>query len=283
MHQSEWLDEAKKVPVGQHRRVYHGAERRPNLVVWNNEESWSAYCHACGTGGKVWKKSLQRVEVEAPVYRKYLNLNQCVTLPVLAQQYPSKYAAMVVLLHSKRMSTALLQRYKPLYNLEDDRIVLRFNGVYMGRDCTERSHAKWLHYHHDNPVGFVYLQSKNTYRTREPVVMTEDVFSAIKINHYTGLSTLCCLGVKISDELIEFILDCHAASRTRTHFSTGVPIYPIVCFDGDDAGDRGRLAARDRFGIRGIAFDEVRVPDGLDPKDLRPNELVELFKHIGDQ
>ena len=61
-----------------------------------------------------------------------------------------------------------------------------------------------------------------------------------------------------------------------------MPVYPIVCFDGDDAGDHGRLAARDRFGIRGIAFDEVRVPDGLDPKDLRPNELVELFKHIGD-
>ena len=90
MHQSEWLDEAKKVPVGQHRRVYHGAERRTSLVVWNNEDSWSAYCHACGTGGKVWKKSLQRVEVEAPVYRKYLNLKQCVTLPVLAQHYPSK-------------------------------------------------------------------------------------------------------------------------------------------------------------------------------------------------
>ncbi len=44
MHRSEWLDQCKRVPVGQTRRVVHGAEGRPNLVLYNNPDSWSAYC-----------------------------------------------------------------------------------------------------------------------------------------------------------------------------------------------------------------------------------------------
>lgn len=268
MHHSEWLDDAKRVPVGQHRRVYHGAERRPNLVVWNNEDSWSCYCHACHTGGKVYKQVLQRPAVSAPVYRKYLNESDCCTLPYLARTHREKYKRLVLLLHKKHMSTALLAKYKPLYNLVDDRVVFRFNGVSIGRDVTERSHAKWLKYYDDEPMEFVYLRGENTQQLREPVILTEDLFSAMKVTHYTGHSSLCCLGTRIHDSIVSFI--------------TADRFYPILAFDGDEAGDAAKRAASKRLSLRGVEYSAVRVPDGLDPKDLNHRELLELFDFIGE-
>lgn len=273
LHRSEWLADAERVPVGQHRRVYHGAERRPNLVVYNNTDSWSCYCHACHDGNKVYKQVLQKA-VEVPtVMRKYLSTTDCCTLPELAQKHPDKFKRLVVLLHRKRMSTALLTPYEPLYNLTDDRLVLGFNGAYVGRDCTERSHSKWFHYYTVTPLDYVYLQGSFTLGTREPVVLTEDLFSAIKVKHYTGLSTLCCLGTHVSDSIVGFL----------TYPRADKVMYPVLAFDGDAAGDTAKKVASTRLQIRGVPFTSVRVPDGNDPKDLSPSELQELFKGVRNE
>lgn len=269
MHRSEWLDLAERVPVGQHRRHYHGAERRPNLVVWNNPDSWSAWCHACHEGGKVMKEVLQPIAELVPVFQKYLSLSDCCTLSELSTAHPARFKRLVVLLHQKGMSTTLLAPYSPLYSLIDDRLVLGWQGRYVGRDCTGKHHAKWLVYHNNShvPMDYLYLQGENTCKTREAVVLTEDVFSAIKLNAYTGLSTLWCMGTHVSDAIIAFLITCTKPVR-----------YPVLAFDGDTAGDKAARVAAKRLGIRGVGFSTVQVPRGLDPKDLTPLQINNLFK-----
>lgn len=271
MHTSEWLDLAQKVPVGQSRRYFHGAETRPNLVVYNNATSYSAWCHSCQTSGYKPKQVLQAVPEAPPQLHKYLSASDCVTLSELARGHSEKFKRLVLLLHKKRMSTALIAPYKPVYNLLDNRLVFTFNGNSVGRDCTERHHAKWFHYQSTStPLDFLYLQGENTYSTREPLILVEDLFSAIKVNRYTGYSTLWCQGTYVSDAIIGFIT---YPSRV---------FYPVLAFDGDSAGDKARRTASKRLGIRGVEFSAVEVPDDLDPKDLSCTELNELFNFLGE-
>lgn len=277
MHRSEWLDLAKRVPVGQSRRFRHGAEGRSNLVVYNNPDSWSAYCHSCKVGGKVYKELLQKVDVAAPVYRKYLNSS---TLCALQDLPKAKYKDLVLLLHSKCISTVLLNKFNPKYNTEDDRLVFQFNGVSIGRDCTGRSNAKWLHYHHDNPKEFVYLQGRLV-GDCEPLILVEDLFSAIKINQYTGWSTLCCLGTRISDEIIRFVTSgTYTSSEQGAVHTRAVRRFAVAAFDGDCAGLHAERSLISRLSIRGVGYRTVRIPSGLDPKDLNHTQLVETFKFL---
>lgn len=279
MHRSEWLDQCKHVPVGQSRRVYHGAEGRPNLVLYNNPDSWSAYCHSCKEGGKVMKTMMEPVDTSAPVFHKYLSTKDLVTLKGME---PRAYKDLVNLLHDKGMSTALFKGLNVFYNTADQRLVFRFKGVDIGRDCTGRSPAKWLHYHNDNPAEYVYLQGK-TVREYEPVIMTEDLFSAIKINYYTGYSAMCCLGTRITDEIVKSFSGLSGDAKERSTNILRKERVAVFAFDGDGAGDRARRDASNRFGLRSIPFVSVSIPRGLDPKDLSAAELINLFKFLETQ
>jgi hypothetical protein len=271
MDKHEWLADAQRVPVGQSRRVYHGAESRPNLVVYNNPDCYSAWCHSCQKSGYVPKEVLQRVDTSAPVFHKCLSATDCVTLPELARGHPEKFKRLTLLLHKKHMSGALIAPYSPVYSLTDDRLVFTFKGSSVGRDCTERSHAKWLHYHNTaEPREFLYLQGEITQGTREPVVLVEDLFSAIKVHKYTGLSTLWCKGTHISDAIITFL----------TYPKRTVELYPVLAFDGDVAGHKAYRTASKRLSIRAVPFTHVVVPDGLDPKDLNHTGLLTLFEGV---
>ena len=146
MHKSEWLDLCKRVPVGQTRRTRHGAEGRPNLVLYNNPDSWSAYCHSCKTSGFVRKEYLEPVDTSVPVYKKYLDTRDLVSLEAMSD---ADFKRLVLLLHDKCMSLPVMSKFNPLYNKGDERLVFRFDGVDIGRDCTGRSPAKWLKYHNE--------------------------------------------------------------------------------------------------------------------------------------
>lgn len=267
MQRHEWLSLAQKVPVGQSRRFYHGAESRPNLVVYNNPTSYSAWCHSCHTYGYKPKDVLQPV-IEAPKLQKWLNHADCCSLTELASKHPSKFRQVVLLLHKKGMSIPLLQSCNPCYNLTDCRLVLQCGDAYIGRDMTGQSSAKWFHYYSQKPMDFLYLQGENKYSTREPIVLTEDLFSAMKVQQYTGLSALCCFGTHVSDAIVGFL------TYPNSNY------YPILAFDGDKAGWRATRDASKRLGIRGVPYTTVKIPDDKDPKDLSPIELNELFQGV---
>ena len=58
LHHSEWLLKAKAVPVGHKRRVHHGCGATASMDVWNNPDSWAAYCQRCHDSGRVYKEYL---------------------------------------------------------------------------------------------------------------------------------------------------------------------------------------------------------------------------------
>lgn len=269
MHSSEWINLAKKVPCGQSRRHYHGSENRPNLIVFNNPDSWSSYCHSCKTSGIVKKQYMQKVdEVAPPKVQKYLSERDVVTLEHLSEKHTERFKRLVLLLHRKHMSLAVLAPLCPVYSLTDERLIFRFPHLDLGRDCTERSPAKWLHYHNSRyPYGtaqFVYLQGTNAYETREPVILTEDLFSAQKVRFYTGYSTMCILGTRLDDTALKFVLDR----------------YVVCATDGDSAGHKAAQMLKQRCNLFSIPYTKATIPEGLDPKDLTPPQLIDLFKFL---
>lgn len=276
IHRSEWLDQARKVPVGQKRRVFHGAEHTAAMDVYNNEDSWSCYCHRCHDSGKVYKQVIQKVKEDTPIYRKFYNVKDTCSLQTLAKDHRYKYEQLVKLLHEKGMSTALINPYNPRYNLKDDRLCFVIDGVAVGRDCLGTSTAKWLMYHNDDPKGFVYLQGQKTGKTCEPVIMVEDLFSAIKVKHYTGFSTLWLQGTRISDECIRLFITVEDTQPMHNKRNA------VLCLDSDAAGYAGANTIRSRFSLLGLPVSQVDIPVGLDPKDLNHKELIQYFKHLED-
>lgn len=276
IHRSEWLDQARKVPVGQKRRVFHGAEHTAAMDVYNNEDSWSCYCHRCHDSGKVYKQVIQKVKEDTPIYRKFYNIKDTCSLQDLAKDHKDKYTRLVRLLHEKGMSTALINPYNPRYNLKDERLCFVIDGVAVGRDCSGNSTAKWLMYHNDDPKGFVYLQGQKTGKTCEPVIMVEDLFSAIKVKHYTGFSTLWLQGTRISDECIRLFIE------TKGEQSLYNQKHAVLCLDSDSAGYAGANTIRSRFSLFGLPVSKVDIPVGLDPKDLNHKALIQHFKHLED-
>ena len=260
LHHSEWLSKAKAVPVGQKRRVHHGCGATASMDVWNNPDSWSAYCHRCHDSGRQYKEFFTPVPKDVVVYRKYCNSADLLELSVLRSKHPEWFRRVIVLLQAKGVSTALLEGVGALlrYNFKDHRLVLTFDGVDIGRDCTGSSPAKWLKYYRDNGLGYVYLQGKNLQDVR--VVITEDVFSAAKITYYTGLSSMCLLGTGLDDKKVKTLL--------------GKSV--VVCTDGDAAGYKAAKEIKQRLQVLNVPC-TLKIKDGLDPKDMSPYELTEFL------
>ena len=260
MHSSEWLSKAKQVPVGQKRRVDHGCGATKSLDVWNNSDSWSAYCHRCKTSGRQYKEFYEEVPKDTIVYRKYCNDKDLVELTELAQKHQLWYKRVIVLLQAKGVSTELLRAVgaRLKYNVMDHRLVLKFPRVDLGRDCTGTNGAKWLRYYRDDGDGYLYLQGENVFDKR--VCITEDFFSAAKIRYYTGLSALCLLGTSLDD--------------TKVHLVMNKAVY--VCTDGDQAGYDCYDQIKRRLAPLGVDVLN-KITDGYDPKDLTPQELRDLL------
>ena len=264
LHHSEWLADAKKVPIGQKRRIFHGAERTRAMDIWNNEDSWSAYCHRCHESGKVYKEYLQKPVVAPVQHIKYLDKGSLVHPNALAVIDAQEYRRLVVFLQSKGVSLPVLRHLNPMFSTLDKRLVFQSQGVAVGRDITDTSAMKWYKYPVPEPRGFLYSQGRNAFSTHEPVVLCEDVFSCAKVWYYTGCSTMCLLGTNFEDAKVKFLLDKNAEV--------------LIATDGDKGGWDAVKVIRSRCDLLGIPYMVLHVPDGCDPKDLKPKQLLELVR-----
>ena len=262
LHHSEWLAQAKAVPVGQKRRVRHGAERTLALDVWNNEDSWSAFCHRCHESGKVYKEYLQKPLIAPVRHIKYLDKGSLAQPDKLAVIDSQEYKRLIVFLQSKGVSLTVLKHLNPMFSTLDKRLVFQSQGVAIGRDITGTSAMKWYKYPTDNQRGFVYSQGRNRFSNYEPIVLCEDMFSCAKVQYYTGYSTMCLLGTNFEDAKVKFLLDKNAEV--------------LVATDGDKGGWDSAKVIRSRCELLGIPHKVLDVPTGCDPKDLKPKQLLEL-------
>lgn len=246
----EWLQDAQRLSVGQHDRVYHGAEHRRNMVVWNKPDCWSCYCHACNEGGIVYKEHASLVQVpEPPVV--LLKPPTVLESPEIPQVYKH--------LQEKGVSLTILRKYKPQFSPIDKRLVLTDGSAVLGRDLTGRAPAKWCNYNMQRVF-------KTCSHHGKLLVLTEDVYSAAKIQYYyPEVSSMALMGTRLHRECIQLL--------TAT---TGV----CAWFDADTAGRSATQAVRLACRAIGVPFVTTSGIRAVDPKLHVAHEIQEVLQNV---
>lgn len=261
--ESEWLKEAKRLHVGEAQRIYHGAEKRPNLVIQNKPDRWIAYCHRCHEGAVVMKE-LVKIGITPPA-KKERNAHSPgqlwpVTLDAPALNVP--IAEIVNFLHTKDMSLMLIKDANPMYSPSDQRLVFSTPDATIGRDLTGTSKSKWYSYQVSEFCRASYKPfSGNT------IVLTEDYFSALKAQYYAPQNGLAVamLGTELRAGLTVEL--CKAAEV-------------VVATDADQAGDTAAVQIKRTLDLLGIKNRRVRPTDGLDPKNMQEEYFNQVWNSM---
>lgn len=254
LRQDDWLHHAKRLAVGMRTRVRHLNERRPNMTVGNERGHWWAYCQACKQGGRLDK---DHVLLQGPV--EPLDRAQELTVPpdlrpVLGSEYETTVGRFLA---SKGMMFPYLP--KLWYSESRKRLCLQDPaGTWHGRDMTERSAAKWLHYGKPHIVGNI----------GHATVITEDLFSMFKMEYalrpgpHGLLQVASTLGAELSAPAALALKNCRRI---------------IWAYDGDKAGDDGYTQASKRMRVHGPKQYRARPPEGMDPKDMTCEAIREMI------
>lgn len=250
LHEHEWLEQAKRLSVGMRMRVRHGRERRLNMTVANERDRWWCYCQACKQGGVLMKEHV--LLTAAPIVEQELTLPTDLK-PVLRSDYEDTVGRFLA---SKGMMFPYLpklwfsQRARRLC-LQDD------SGGWHGRDMTDKSNAKWLHYNKAHIIGTV----------GDTTIITEDIFSMYKVRFALGdcpeVGTASTLGAGCSTTAALALKNCTTL---------------VWAYDGDSAGDAGFKSASKRMRVLVPRQIRARPPEGLDPKDMYCADIRELLK-----
>jgi hypothetical protein len=256
----EWLPLAKRLAVGAKNRVHHRSERRPNMVVGHEQGYYWSYCQACKEGGRRDKDHVRLVAVE-PARSRELSLPSDL---VEVRSSSETLRAIGAFLARKHMDFAYLPEM--YFSRERMRLLLRdYAGNYFGRDLTERSPQKWLHY---KKVDFASPSAPQA-TTALLNVIVEDLFSAYKIQWAmsdTGVHVYCSLGTRISDSLMLRL--------------TRAAVPACIMYDGDGAGIAGADYELPRLRSFGLPVRRISTPLGFDPKDLTIDQLRQLIGEV---
>lgn len=222
LRKDDWEKEAKRLAVGQTSRIYHGAERRPNLVIRNLADRYTAYCHSCHEGSVIMKDVVRVTDnVPAPtmVHR---------SSPGLTQEYASWDVGLqldiVRFLISKDVSLAMLKHtIMPSYSISDNRLVFTTPDQVVGRDLTGQSHSKWYTYTSVNSFN----RAAHKDFAGKQVWLTEDYFSALKGQYYANrLNKQDILFVSLMGTVLHPELTVELCKASEV----------IILLDHDDAG-----------------------------------------------
>lgn len=262
----EWLKQAQGIAVGRKLRVRHTCGRTPSMDVYNNEDSWSAWCFRCHAGGTVKKehqtlrKAVQDVDRIGPVPPD--------TIP-LAEAYSFEQAQTWRLLTQKGCPPGVIPEEVLWYSRSARRIMLRSGQRALGRAVDPNRQPKWLMYGdwHGAPKLWVTRApaggTEPAPGVRNTWALSEDLLSAFKIakaieTHAPGscIGVATTLGTALTDRTLPLFLNSD-----------------IMCmYDGDDAGLQGFRAMRQRLAVFGSTVQDLRPATG-DPKDTPLEEL----------
>ena len=246
LRREDWLHLAQGLAIGRNARYPHKGDRttRPNLVVSNAPDRWSAYCMSCKRGAAVFKEHV-RYSPRAPKASTELALPKDMQhwreLPLWQRENIARF------LLSKNMSALFLPEL--YYSKERERLLLSWAGAWLGRDLTGDSPQKWLTYN-----GARYLPP--ALAEGKPVALvTEDPFSMFKVAAACPEHAVyCALGTRLTDAL--------ALALSGQHSQT------LFLFDGDKPGWEGALRSARRMRGLGQRAREACAPWGQDPKDM---------------
>ncbi|ARW58991.1 DNA primase [Pectobacterium phage vB_PatP_CB5] len=254
----DWLHIAKRLAIGQKRRVTHGCGRTAALDVYNNDDSWSAYCFRCKESGRVLKEhqSIRVVKEDTsrigPVPATAFHISQ-------ATQYEQR--RIWELLVQKGCPPGIIPEEVLWFSRSSNRILLRQGLLAQGRALSPQQQPKWLMY------GDWWNQPRiwwTRYRGAGPMVLVEDVLSSYKVAKAielyapeSSVSVAAVLGTVVTSASLRLV-----AGRD------------VLCmFDGDSAGAVGSRELQQRLAVFGGSFVDVRPEQG-DPKDMSLEEIA---------
>jgi len=253
---ADWLSIAQRLPVHSTRRVFHGRETRPNLVVGHEPSHYWAYCQSCKEGGKVVKDHVLVTGNKAPVASTSLSLPRDMVQVRKADTFV--LGSIARFLASKHVDALYLPEL--WYSAERKRLLLQTEQGWLGRDLTGTSHQKWLTY----TAGVRYLGAP-----ADHTVLVEDAFSWYKVTRALqtvpssrSLSCVCLLGTELNPRLTCALSE----TATSVHF----------LLDGDDAGKAGARRGTRALRPFGVQCSTRLPPEGCDPKDLTIAEIRKL-------
>lgn len=263
LHRDEWLREAQRLSIGQKKRVRHNAESSAAMDVYNNDDSWSAFCHRCHEAGRVMK-------VHQSIMRRVQEPDRVTPVPATVIRF-----ADATQYEQNRMWSLLIQKGCPpgvipeellWYERSVNRLMLRTpDGLLaLGRALDSWRTPKWL------PYG-AWFGKPMVWQTRAGAgvtVLAEDALSSYKVAKAielyapgSSVRVIATLGTRITEAFLPYV-----AGDT------------ILCmYDGDKAGLDGFHAMRQRLRVWGKPVVDLRPPVG-DPKN---NDLATLAERLG--
>lgn len=261
LHTDEWLKDAKRLPIGRSARVYHGSECRPNLVVKNLPDRYTAYCHRCHEGGVVIKDYVRADSTYSTVQDNSITPPHD-SIPLFLRGVPNPkipWQKLVAFLHSKSMSVDYLKGYNPKYSASAERLLLDMPDQTVGRSLRSASTAKWLTYR--SAVSYVRASALAVEGRR--LFVTEDCFSAIKAAHslpQTFVPT-ALMGTVAHNDFLRLALS-----------SAGV----VLCLDNDNAGLSAAPKIQRALRLLDVPCKTVYPNAGCDPKDME----LDWFRNV---
>ncbi|AZF94935.1 DNA primase [Pectobacterium phage Phoria] len=254
----EWLHLAKRLAVGQKRRVRHNEERDCAMDVFNKGDSYSAYCHRCHQSGWVPKEHQQLNAVRVDEDRVQAVPADCLHI-TQARQYEQR--RIWELLVQKGCPPGIIPEEVLWFSRSSNRILLRQGLLAQGRALSPQQQPKWLMY------GDWWNQPRiwwTRYRGAGPMVLVEDVLSSYKVAKAielyapeSSVSVAAVLGTVVTSASLRLV-----AGRD------------VLCmFDGDSAGAVGSRELQQRLAVFGGSFVDIRPEQG-DPKDMSLEEIA---------
>lgn len=276
LNNEDWLHHAKRIPVGQQSRMFHGNEKRDNLIVGNRDDRWWAYCQSCKTGAVEHKTHVLYTGIEPPMSR---DVSQPNDMRVVLALDMAEQNALATFLASKGMDwiympqgtawSASRQRLMVPTKWDYDAASRLRPCEWMGRDTSGKSPQKWITYNRQHYVGEHNGEGKYA-------LLVEDIFSFLKVQwalrsiQYDDYQVYCTLGTVIHDTLFLQLLQRHELVASF--------------YDGDGAGYAGAVKNSTRLVGSGIGVrypsTEQCAPIGLDPKDMDVDSIRAHVKAV---
>ena len=258
---SEWLHLAKALPEGTRKRVNHTCGAGRTMILNHDEQGYSAHCFRCNDWGSKGHgerrlSDLFKARAEELFEAQEVQLPEDFVLMPECKDYMAH-----VWLAQAGITQQQQQQYKIGYSPGIRRVILpvyeQDELVYTQARALRGEKPKYL-----NPAAdrsrLLFL-SRGTY-TQGPVVLTEDILSAIRVGSFVQTASL--MGTDINE------------AQAHRLILLGSPV--VVWLDGDKAGLKGAASVR-------------RMLDGLvpvhliqtekDPKCYTNREIQEILIH----
>jgi hypothetical protein len=257
-----WLERAQAIPEGSRLRTTHDCGDGKVLTVDHKATGWGAWCHRCSDDGWVFRpresfsQRLDRMQKTRAVEQA---IEADASPPWPAEHDVSAWPNEArVWLYKAGLNNDTIRTLGFYYHPPSKRVVM---PVYEGGRCAywqargfDKSRPKYL-----NPVARKAVFSRGS---SGPIVITEDILSAVRVGDSGGGVGWCVMGTSLPDSVLLTLM------RRKE------PV--VVWLDPDAAGLRG--TGKFVTKLRAMGVDARRHTSELDPKFYSREEIVNQLR-----